>query len=43
MAARRYGFTSDLLGLLIGINLFLSGLTLMMTAIACRSVSDVLE
>jgi len=28
------------LGLLIGINLFMSGLALVMTAIACRSVSD---
>lgn len=28
------------LGLLVGINLFLSGLALVMTAIACRSVSD---
>jgi uncharacterized membrane protein HdeD (DUF308 family) len=31
------------LGLLIGINLFLSGLALVMTAIACRSVSDTPE
>jgi uncharacterized membrane protein HdeD (DUF308 family) len=28
------------LGLLIGINLFMSGLALVMTAIACRSVND---
>jgi len=28
------------LGLLIGINLFMSGLALVMTAIACRTVSD---
>jgi uncharacterized membrane protein HdeD (DUF308 family) len=28
------------LGLLVGINLFLSGLALVMTAIACRSVGD---
>jgi uncharacterized membrane protein HdeD (DUF308 family) len=28
------------LGLLVGINLFMSGLALVMTAIACRSVSD---
>jgi uncharacterized membrane protein HdeD (DUF308 family) len=28
------------LGLLIGINLFLSGLALVMTAIACRSVDQ---
>jgi uncharacterized membrane protein HdeD (DUF308 family) len=31
------------LGLLIGINLFLSGLALVMTAIACRSVNDAPE
>jgi uncharacterized membrane protein HdeD (DUF308 family) len=31
------------LGLLIGINLFMSGLALVMTAIACRSVNDVPE
>ncbi len=30
-------------GLLIGINLFMSGLALVMTAIACRSVSDAPE
>jgi len=28
------------LGLLVGINLFLSGVALAMTAIACRSVDD---
>jgi uncharacterized membrane protein HdeD (DUF308 family) len=31
------------LGLLIGINLFMSGLALVMTALACRSVSDASE
>ena len=31
------------LGLLIGINLFMSGLALVMTAIACRSVNDASE
>jgi uncharacterized membrane protein HdeD (DUF308 family) len=31
------------LGLLIGINLFMSGLALVMTAIACRSVNDAPE
>jgi uncharacterized membrane protein HdeD (DUF308 family) len=31
------------LGLLIGINLFMSGVALVMTAIACRSVSDASE
>jgi uncharacterized membrane protein HdeD (DUF308 family) len=31
------------LGLLIGINLFMSGLALVMTAIACRSVGDAPE
>jgi uncharacterized membrane protein HdeD (DUF308 family) len=31
------------LGLLVGINLFMSGLALVMTAIACRSVNDVSE
>ena len=31
------------LGLLIGINLFMSGLALVMTAIACRSVNDTSE
>jgi uncharacterized membrane protein HdeD (DUF308 family) len=29
------------LGLLVGVNLFMSGLALVMTAIACRSASDV--
>jgi uncharacterized membrane protein HdeD (DUF308 family) len=31
------------LGLLIGINLFMSGLALVMTALACRSVNDASE
>ncbi len=31
------------LGLLIGINLFMSGLALVMTAIACRSINDASE
>jgi uncharacterized membrane protein HdeD (DUF308 family) len=31
------------LGLLVGINLFMSALALVMTAIACRSVNDVSE
>jgi len=31
------------LGLLIGINLFMSGLALVMTAIACRSINDTSE
>ena len=31
------------LGLLVGVNLFLSGLALVMTAIACRSVNDTSE